>query len=310
MLYRALPPLPGFPQPRVCMPIATTAEQATQHLDDPSVDRLVRDLGIPPQPRLLADLAAEMRRPEPDPQRIARIVSADVALTAAVLRVANSPAYGLSRRAETLGQAISLLGMRQIGVMVTGLVMRNALRTDGPQLTRFWDVSAKRAWALSQLARQLRSVDVDIAQTFGLFCDVGIPLLMQRFPNYGATLQAANTDAQRSFTQVEQDAHQTDHALIGALMARSWGVSQTVSLAIRLHHDYAVFQDPKVPDTVARLIAMGLVAELAIQTFAGLNASSEWTKGGDKCLGTLMLDESDVEEWVEQLVGGFSDGMA
>jgi HD-like signal output (HDOD) protein len=292
------------------MPIATTTEQATQHLADPSVDRLVRDLGIPPQPRLLADLSSEMRKPEPDLQRITRIVSGDVALTAAVLRVANSPAYGLSRRAETLGQAISLLGMRQIGVMVTGLVMRNALRTDGPQLTRFWDVSAKRAWALAQLARQLRCVEVDVAQTFGLFCDVGIPLLMQRFPNYGATLQAANADAQRSFTQVEQDAHQTDHALIGALMARSWGVAQSVTLAIRLHHDYAVFQDPKVPEMVARLIAMGLVAELAIQTFAGLNASSEWTKGGDKCLGTLMLDEGDVQEWVEQLVGGFSDGMA
>lgn len=292
------------------MPIATPSEQAEQHLNAPDVDSLVRDLGIPPQPRILADLSAEMRRPEPDIQRIGRIVAGDVALTAAVLRVANSPAYGLTRRAETLGQALNLLGMRQIGVMVTGLVMRKALRTDGPQLTRFWDVSAKRSWALSTLARQLRGVEVDVAQTFGLFCDVGIPLLMQRFPGYGATLQAANAEQRRSFTEVEQDAHQADHALIGALMARSWGVSQTVTLAIRLHHDYAVFQDPKVPEAVARLIAMGLVAELAIQTFAGLNAGNEWAKGGEKCLGTLMLDERDVEEWVERLVSGFSEGLA
>jgi putative nucleotidyltransferase with HDIG domain len=294
------------------MPIATTSERAEQHLADPGVDRLVRDMGIPPQPRILVDLSNEMRRAEPDTERIARIVAGDVALTAAVLRVANSPAYGLSRPAETLAQALSLLGLRQIGVMVTGLVMRGALRTDGPQLTRFWDVSAKRAWALATMARKLRGlgVDVDVAQTFGLFCDVGIPLLMQRFPDYGATLQAANAEQQRSFTEVEQDAHQTDHALIGALMARSWGVSQRVTLAIRLHHDYAIFQDPKVPDTVARLVAMGLVADLAIQTFACLNASNEWAKGGDKGLGALMLDEHDVDEWVEHLVGGFSDGMA
>ena len=292
------------------MSIATPSELAEKHLADPDVDRLVRDLGIPPQPRILLDLSEEMHQPEPDIQRITRIVAGDVALTAAVLRVANSPAYGLSRRAETLGQAINLLGLRQIGVMVTGLVMRKALRTDGPQLTRFWDVSAKRAWALSTLAKQLRGVDVDVAQTFGLFCDVGIPLLMQRFPDYGATLQAANAERQRSFTEVEQDAHQSDHALIGALMARSWGVSQTVTLAIRLHHDYDVFQDPKVPDTVARLIAMGLVADLAIQTFACLNASNEWAKGGEKGLGALMLDEGDVDDWVERLVAGFSDGMA
>jgi HD-like signal output (HDOD) protein len=292
------------------MPIATTSEQAEQQLGGAGVDRMVRDLGVPPQPRILTELTAEMRKPEPDSQRIARTVASDVALTAAVLRVANSPAYGLSRRAETLGQALSLLGLRQISVMVTGLVMRKALRTDGPQLTRFWDVSAKRSWAMATLARQLRGVDVDVAQTFGLFCDVGIPLLMQRFPGYGATLQAANAEKLRSFTEVEQDAHQTDHALIGALMARSWGVSQTVTLAIRLHHDYAIFQDPKVPDSVARLIAMSLVADLAIQTFAGLNTSNEWTKGGEKGLGALMLDDQDVEHWVERLTNGFSDGVA
>lgn len=292
------------------MPIATTSAQAEQHLADPATDGLVRDLGIPPQPRILLDLSTEMRRPEPSTDRIASIVASDVALTAAVLRVANSPAYGLSRRAETLSQALSLLGLRQVGVMVTGLVMRGALRTDGPQLTRFWDVSAKRSWALATMARQLRNVEVDVAQTFGLFCDVGIPLLMQRFPGYGATLQAANAEQQRSFTEVEQDAHQTDHALIGALMARSWGVSQTVTLAIRLHHDYAIFQDPKVPDTVARLIAMGLVADLAIQTFARLNASNEWVKGGEKGMGALMLDEQDLDDWVERLVEGFAAGMA
>lgn len=292
------------------MPVALTAQQAEQQLSQTGVDALVRSMGVPPRPQMLADISAEMARADPDPARIARIVANDVALTAAVLRVANSPAYALSRRAETLGQAVQLLGLKQIGVLVTGLVMRKALRTDGPQLTRFWDVSAKRSWAMSTLARRLHGVEVDVAQTFGLFCDVGIPLLMQRFPNYGKTLQAANGEAERSFTDVEQAACDTDHALVGALMARSWGVSQTICLAIRLHHDYAVFRDPKVPEAVARLIAMGLLAEYAIQTFAGLNSSTEWAKGHEGAMGALMLSDPDVEEWLERLVDGFSDGAA
>ena len=168
------------------------------------------------------------------------------------------------------------------------------LRTDGPQLTRFWDVSAKRSYAMTLLARSLRGIDVDIAQSFGLFCDVGIPLLMHRFPDYGRTLKASNDDTDRSFTEVEQASHQTDHALIGAIMGRSWGISQTVCLAIRLHHDYAIFRDPHVPDSVARLIAMGLLAEVAIQRFAGLNESTEWKKAvirlqGHWCFPTPML---------------------
>jgi HD-like signal output (HDOD) protein len=292
------------------MPVALSALEAERHLSAPGADALVRDLGIPPRPQILTELSKEMQRPEPDLQRIARTVASDVALTAAVLRLANSPAYGVSRKVETLGQALSLLGLKQIGVMVTGLVMRKVLRTDGPQLTRFWDVSAKRSWALSVLARGLRGVDIDVAQTFGLFCDVGIPLLMQRFADYGKTLQAANAEAVRSFTEVEQDAHQTDHALMGGLMARSWGVSQVVCLAIRTHHDYAVFRDPKVPDPVARLVAMGLIAETAIQEFARMNTSTEWAKGGDGAMGALMLSEHDVHDWVEKLVHGFSEGAA
>jgi hypothetical protein len=93
-------------------------------------------------------------------------------------------------------------------------------------------------------------------------------------------------------------------------MARSWGVSQTVCLAIRLHHDYAVFRDPKVPEAVARLIAMGLMAEMAIQSYAGLNSSTEWVKGGDAAMGALMLGDHDMHDWIERLVAGFSEGKA
>jgi len=292
------------------MPVALSALEAERHLSDPGLEALVLDIGIPPRPHVLAELSSEMSRDDPDLNRIARIVAGDVALTAAVLRLASSPAYGLSRRPETLNQAMSLLGLKQLGVMVTSLVMRKVLRTDGPLLTRFWDVSAKRSWAMSALARDLRGVDVDVAQTFGLFCDVGIPLLMQRFANYGSVLQRSNAEAVLSFTAVEQAELQTDHALIGALMARSWGVSQNVCLAIRLHHDYAVFLDPKVPETVARMIAMGLIAERAIQAYARMNSSTEWAKGGDAAMGALMLGDDDVNDWVENLVAGFSEGKA
>jgi HD-like signal output (HDOD) protein len=292
------------------MPVAASLLEAESHLSNPGLDALVLDVGLPPRPQVLVDLGRELGHEDPDLNRVARCVASDVALTAAMLKLANSPAYGSGRRIETLGQALSMLGLKQVSVMVTALVMRKVLRTDGPQLTRFWDVSAKRSWALATLARSLKGVDVDVAQTFGLFCDVGIPLLMQRFSDYTRVLQAANVDTERSFTQVEQSHLQTDHALIGALMARSWGVSQTVCLAIRLHHDYAVFRDPNVPEAVSRLMAMGLIAEAAIQQFARLNTSTEWTKGGEAAMGALTLSEHDVHDLLEQLVDGFSAGTA
>lgn len=292
------------------MNVAKSASEAEQQLSEKGADALIQSIGIPARPTTLVHLQNEIAKEDPDFGRVARLVSSDVALTVSVLRIVNSPAFGLSRRCETVDNAISMLGLKQLNGIVTSLMLRNVLRGDAKQLTRFWDVSSKRSYAMSRLARGLGLVDVDVAQSFGLFCDVGIPLLMQRFPDYGPTLQACNSEEQRSFTEVEQARHHTDHALIGAMMARSWGISPMLCLAIRLHHDYAVFHDPKVPETVARLIAMGLVAEVAIQRFAGLNTSTEWNKGGDYAIGALILSEEDVEDWIDRLFHDFAKGLA
>ncbi len=292
------------------MSVVKSAPAAANTAPALDVDTLIESIAIPPRPALLTEVQKEMAADDPDLGRISRLVSMDVAMTAAVLRSVNSPFYALARQATTLDHAIVLLGQRQIGSLVTGFALRQAVKGDGANLTRFWDVSTKRSYALYRLARGLRGVEVDVAQSFGLFCDVGIPLLMQRFPDYGATLQAANRSDSQPFTAVEHAAHQTDHAMIGALMARSWGLPKIVCDAIRLHHDYSVFQDPNGDEAVERLIAMGLLAEVAIQRFARLNASVEWIKGGEQATGALMLGDCDVEDWIETLLEAFASGVA
>jgi len=275
---------------------------------DSQIDELVRNIGIPPCPSTLVALQREVATDDPDLRRVAALVSSDVALTAALLRIVNSPAYALQRRCETIEQSIAMLGLKQVGVVVTDLMLRKVLRTEGPQLTRFWDVSGKRSLAMRSLARELRGVDVDIAQSFGLFCDVGIALLMQRFPEYWKTLRDANNELVVNFTDVEHAQVRTDHAMVGSLMARSWGLSREVCTAIRLHHDYAIFKDPAIPEIVTRLVAMALLAELAIQRFARMNSSNEWNKGGEYAAGALMLSDQDIEDSIEQLLGLFAKG--
>ncbi len=292
------------------MSVAKTVAEAESQLSESHTNALIKGIVIPARPETLVKLEREIRRDDPDFRQIARLVTSDVTSTVAVLRTVNSPYFGLSRRCDTVEQAISMIGIKQLNVIVTGLMLQNMLRGDAQKLTRFWDVSSKRSYGMARLARDLRLVDVDVAQTFGLFCDVGIPLLMQRFADYGQTLMACNNEQELSFTELEQNRHHTDHALIGAMMARSWGISPALCLAIRLHHDYSVFLDHKVPETVTRLIAMSLITELAIQRFAGLNTSAEWNKGGDYAAGALVLSDADVEEWIDLLQYDFANGIA
>jgi HD-like signal output (HDOD) protein len=204
---------------------------------------------------------------------------------------------------------VGLIGLKPLGLLVTALAMRNLLKGDAKTLGRFYDTSARRAQGMARIAKVTGVVDVTLAQTFGLFCDVGIPLLMSRFPTYTQTLGKANADKERSFTAVEQAAHHTDHALIGALMVKTWALPATVALAIRLHHDYEVFLDPKVPPDVARIISLNILVEEAIQRYAQMHDNTEWVKGGDYVASTLAMETGEVEEWIEQLIDMYAGGL-
>ena len=277
--------------------------QALIDLDGRELRDLVKDIGIPARPQLLVDLQEELERDDPSLKRVADISGSDVALSAALLKMANSPLMGLSRRAETVEQALQLLGFAQCQAILTEIVLRKLLPAEGQGLTRFWDVSAKRARAMTFLARTRRVVPPALAHTYGLFTEVGIAILLQRFPGrngYVTTLDKANALAEGSITALEQSIHAVDHALVGALTARTWGVSQTAVLATRLHHEYAAWLGP-MPPQVRELLALGLVCETIIQRFQGMNRHAEWTKGGAVALEALGIDEAELENWAEDV---------
>lgn len=280
-------------------------DAVSKSIDAPEVRSLIKDLGVPARPSALVDVQTELRRDEPRIHVLAQIVSSDVAMSGALLKVANSPWMGLSRRAETIQQAFMILGAARCEQLLTEIALRNALPAEGPALCRFWDVSSKRSQAMWSLAPRV-GLSPALAQTVGLFADVGIPLLVKRFshPSYLDTLAEANrSDA--CFTTIEQQRHQTDHAIVGALLARSWGISQTATLAIRLHHDYDILQDAR-PEIVADLVALCLVVEHIIQRFQGLNQHNEWAKGGEAAMKVLSLSNADLESWCDDLFDQFS----
>jgi HD-like signal output (HDOD) protein len=268
--------------------------------DDP-VDALIKSIRIPPRPTLLADMQRELAADDPSPEAIGRIVARDVGMAGALLKLANSSFYGSQRKAKSVEQAILFLGINQVAALMTGLLARQAIPTDGAALASFWDISTRRAQALVFLARRLRVGEADVAHTFGLFCDTGVPLLMQRFPDYGATFAHAAAEPARPFTAVEEERHSTSHAALGCLLARNWGLSSNVAWAILHHHDYAVLDDAATDDAVRSLVALSLLAERAIQTYQGHAESLEWTKGGARACAYLGLSGEESADLLDGL---------
>jgi HD-like signal output (HDOD) protein len=272
--------------------IASTERVSMQTLTLEHAAKILGGVAIPPRPEALTAVQQESQRPEPDLARLARCIAGDVGLAAAVLKTINSPYYGLSRRIVNVDQAVSLLGLRNIGVLVTGFCLRSNLPSGS--MERFWDSATRQAAIMSYLARTLGCAGRDEAHLYGLFHDCGIPILMQRFPDYKQTLAAANKERERSFTDVEDARHSTNHAVVGALLANNWGLAPELREATRLHHDLTLFSSQQ-PPAILNLVALGILAEFIESGYSRLNGGSEWLKLGEAVMTHLMLDEGQLE---------------
>ncbi len=272
-----------------------------RELDQARREGPVHDIAIPPCPELLTALQAETRQADPDPAEIARIAGSDVAMAAALLRTANSPLYARSRPANTVGEAVTLLGMGQAVAILTGFLTRQAIRINSPLVEHFWETSTRRSLAMAFIARQLYGMNAEVAQTCGLFMHVGIPILLQGVRGYAGTLAEALARQDRSFTETENAVHRTDHAVVGAIVAKTWHLPPVVAIAVRLHHDFSILKDPAVPAEIRSLVAIAALAEHLVTDFEGAQPQREWEQFGTSCLACLQIGEAEVDHWVDAL---------
>jgi HD-like signal output (HDOD) protein len=262
-------------------------------LSETEANKLLAGIAIPPRPSIVTAVLEERSRAEPDLRRIAGLISNDVGLSAAVLKTVNSPLYGLRRQVGSIEQAVMLLGMKNVSALVMGLSLRSTIPSQG--LDRFWDSAARTALVASHLAQALGSTSREDAHLFGLFHDCGIPLLIQRFPDYRETLGLANRTRDRAFTEVEEDRHRTNHAVVGSLLARTWNLPEHLHTGILHHHDPEVFQSGLPPLTL-NLVATVQLAENIENNYSRLTTDVEWERMGPLAMAHLMLGDNALED--------------
>lgn len=270
---------------------------------DALLESTIKDIGIPPRPAILDRIAAEMRKDAPDFKQLAHIIGSDVSLAATLIKTANSPYFGIRHHVRNTGEALLVLGLDVASRAIAGIVLRKVFPSS-PQLERFWDASAHIARLSGWLAQMLGlpKLRADDAYTYGLFRDCGIPVMLRRFPAYGATLGQANDEAGRAFTDVEQDGFPTNHAMIGCLLAQNWWLPEEICLAIRHHHDLTAIEDFEsgLPSASRNLIAAAQLAEHLLQHQTGLSRTQEWPKLGAACLRLLDLTPGQLPTLYEE----------
>ena len=277
------------------------------------VQSLLKGIKIPSPPQVIADLQMEMFDPEPNLNSIANIISTDPGLSGGILKAANSPAFTTGHRITTVREAVMLLGIQTVDMIVNTLCMRNEFESDNVSnevkefMSRFWDSCSDIATISAIVAEKAGVEDLrDDAYLIGLFQNAGIALLMIRFDNYIEVIKKSYAQKDQRIVDIENDMLDTNHAVIGYYVAKSWKLPTYVGTAVAKHHTLkGLFSSSSEDEKVKTLIAIVKVAE-HLAGFYKLNAQQaqnyEWEEMGEEVMTFLGMTQDDLDDLASQLV--------
>ncbi|WXL28048.1 HDOD domain-containing protein [Ectopseudomonas mendocina] len=264
---------------------------------------------MPPQPQIMVDLQMEQVMPSPDLQAIAKLISQDPGLSGALLKLVNSPTFGLSNRIASIQQAVNLLGCNTVINLINAQSIRGELTDEAiVTLNRFWDSAQDVAMACLSLAKRIGYHSPDEAYTLGLFHNCGIPLMIKRFPDYMTVLEEAYASAsdERRVVDTENRLLNTNHAVVGYYTAKSWRLPLHLCEAIASHHNaLAIFSDETSRDgQLKTLLAILKMAENTCATYGVLGNQEvdyEWQSIEQLVLEYVGLSQYDYENLRESI---------
>jgi putative nucleotidyltransferase with HDIG domain len=212
-------------------------------------------VSLPSLPDVVLRLNAMIDDPKVGVQELGEIVARDAAITAKVLRIANSSYYGLKKAVVSPEQAATVVGARSLrNIALQASIFARYEHLSGLpnfDLDGVWThaiFTGQVSQALAKEARKPLGLNAEEFYTCGLLHDIGKVVMLESLgPDYVKVFQEAKT-TQTPIHLCEQRILGFTHVDVGALVAAKWQLPDAVARAIEFHHGpkYEVVAHPAV----------------------------------------------------------------
>ena len=201
---------------------------------------------LPTPPHSLLAVIHYCSEDQAEADKLASLIRVDPLLSAELLRIANSPYFGLGGNVTSLSRATVVLGMKTVRSLALGIALKG-LSTDkqipGFNDLLFWEDGIRRA-AISTILGEHLKLDTDECFTTGLLQDIGLLVLLsqegaseefiRKYRNY-------NPDIRKVLEKEEFGEH---HDSVASFLATQWHIPSTLVDGICHHHDDPVNASP------------------------------------------------------------------
>ena len=206
-----------------------------------NIEKIISEIDqLKPIPQIATKIISMTEDPECGLADISKVVTYDATITANILRTVNSAAYGIRRKIESIQQAVTLLGLKELVQMIFMSVASSNLKQacQGYDLEEgaLWKHSAASAFLAGKIGETVTGVDGNLVFTTTLLKDIGKVLLNQYI--HAELEEIRNLVFQKDYTflDAEREIIGIDHAHLGGIIAKKWNFSDRMVNLIQNHH--------------------------------------------------------------------------
>ena len=195
---------------------------------------------LPSLPSVYAKLQKRIREPEASLDDIADIIGQDVAMTAKILQLVNSPFFGFFHKVDSPARAVKLLGLDTIKALVLGAQIFSEIKISGDLFpVEFLWSHSMTVGALAKMIAESETAEKDIVNDSfiaGILHDIGKLILVSKLEQkYSEAVHLAKEE-NISLRLAEIKVFKATHSDMGAYLAGLWGFNSDIVEAIGFHH--------------------------------------------------------------------------
>ncbi len=226
---------------------------------------------------------------------IGKVISQDPALTARLLRIANSPTYGLSTQVDTVSRAVAVIGIKRIRdlVLATSTITAfDKIPNELVTMENFWRHSLYCGLAAHLLAELRHIKNAETLFIAGLLHDIGQLVIFRKLPQEAkqALLLSIEGPDELALHKTEQRIIGFDHAQVGAELLRHWHFPELLIECVEFHHAPELAQKYPVETAIVHIAnSLATLAEIdsVVEEDAVLTDPAAWSVAG---LGKEMIE--------------------
>lgn len=272
-------------------------------------DALQRAERLPTLPGVAVEVLRLCKEEETTLDDLAEVIAHDPALSARLLRFANSSLYNLGQDVTTIQRACLVLGMKTVQLMSLSFSLAEMLPRSGNikgfDYREFWRRSLVCAVAGRAMAGVAGLMSEDEAFLCGLLSHIGQIVMAECLPEeYGEIVSAAG--ARWPTAELEEEMLGFDRADVGAALLDSWSLPKIVTASVGAMHDPTRLKSTADRDT-RDVVRVMHIADLTVELLTREDKGTILSQIEDRAQTWFELPPDTVYNYVTSLEAGITE---